>query len=151
MLSFDAGEAPRRSTSSLAGIPTVSAWRRRALETFPELRGEIEPPDTTLYDVFFRLLPWCRDAHSSGDEAVLSRIYGFAEWCARQPAEDLWNPVGVAFYEHLADSTVTLAGIPRWVARDVFEDIAELLAARIGGDKVAYLRGQYGAPRGDAR
>jgi hypothetical protein len=149
--SFDAGEAPRRSTSSLAGTFIVSAWRRRALETFPELRAEFEPPNVTLYDVFSRLIQRCRDAHNSGDDKALSRIYGFAEWCARQSAKELWNPAGVSFYEHLADSPVTLAAIPRWVARDVFEDISELLVARIGLDKVAVLRSEYGKSRGNAR
>jgi hypothetical protein len=123
----------------------VSAWRRRALETFPELRAELESRDSTIYDLFFTLLPWCRDAHTSGDVTALSRIYGFAEWCARQPAEELWNSAGVAFYEHLGDSPVTLAAIPKWVARDVFEDVAELLAARIGEEKVMHLRRQYGS------
>jgi hypothetical protein len=129
----------------------MSAWRRRALETFPELRAEFEPPETTLYGVFSRLVQWCRDAHESGDAAALSRIYGFAEWCARQSAKELWNPAGVAFYEHLADSQVTLATIPQWVARDVFEDIADLLAGRIGPDKVAILRSQYRHVGGNPR
>jgi hypothetical protein len=126
----------------------MSTWRSRALETFPELRTEIESPDATLYEIFFTLLPWCRDAHDSGNDVVLSRIYGFAEWCARQPEKELWNPAGVAFYEHLADSQVTLAAIPRWVSRGVFEDIAGLLEARIGEDKVMQLRGQYGSHSG---
>jgi hypothetical protein len=129
----------------------VSAWRKRALETFPELRTEIESPVATLYEVFFTLLMWCREAHDSGNHGVLSRIYGFAEWCARQPAKELWNPAGVAFYEHLADSRVTLDAIPMWVSRDVFEDIAGLLAARIGEDKVTQLRDQYGSHSRSAR
>jgi hypothetical protein len=121
----------------------VSAWRRRALEAFPEIRTEIETPATTLYDLFSRLVDWCCDAHNSGDEAALKRIYGFAEWCARQPQKELWNPAGVSFYEHLADSRVTLAAIPRWVAPDVFENVAELLAARVGSDEIARLRALY--------
>ena len=96
-----------------------------------------------MYEVFFTLLPWCHNAHISGDEAALSRIYGFAGWCARQPEKELWNAAGVAFYEHLTDSRVTLAAIPRWVPRDVFESVAGLLAARIGADKVADLVLQY--------
>ena len=128
----------------------MSAWRSRALETFPELRAEIESPDATLHEIFFTLLPWCRDAHHSGNDEVLSRIYGFAEWCAGQPAKELWNPAGVAFYEHLGDSQVTLTAIPKWVSREVFEDIAGLLAARIGEAKVAQLRRQYNSRSGSA-
>jgi hypothetical protein len=128
----------------------VNAWRRRAIETFPEVRTEFEPPDVTLYDVFGHLIQWCREAHNSGDDAALSRIYGFAEWCPRQSAQELWNPAGVSFYEHLADSEATLASIPKWVARDVFENVAGLLATRIGSDAVTRIRGQYGVSRGNA-
>ncbi|MCP5491752.1 MAG: hypothetical protein H7A40_01755 [Chlamydiales bacterium] len=34
---------------------------------------------------------------------MLSKIYGFAMWCAEQESKLLWNPAGVSFYEHLFD------------------------------------------------
>jgi hypothetical protein len=49
----------------------------------------------------------------------------------------------VAFYEHLADSRRTLAAMPDWVAPDIFENIAGLLAARIGDAAVAAVRSTY--------
>jgi hypothetical protein len=81
----------------------MSAWRRKAIELFPDLRSEVEDPDATIYSVFFALLPRCREAHDRDDTSELEKIYGFAEWCASQKAKDLWNSAGVAFYEHLFD------------------------------------------------
>jgi hypothetical protein len=121
----------------------MSAWRRKAVELFPDLRSEIEAPDATIYTVFFELLPRCRAAHERNDTVELKKIYGFADWCASQKAKDLWNAAGVAFYEHLADSNATLEAIPRWVRRPIFEDIAGLLEARAGAARVADLRKQY--------
>jgi hypothetical protein len=121
----------------------MSAWRRKAIELFPDLRQEIEAQDFTIYQLFFELLPRCRDAHNRGDAAELEKIYGFGDWCASQNAEDLWNAAGVAFYEHLADSRRTLEAIPHWVRRSIFEEIAGLLEARIGAERVAELRKQY--------
>jgi hypothetical protein len=121
----------------------MSTWRRRAMEVFPDLRSEIEAADATIYSVFFELLPRCRNAHARDDTCELEKIYGFADWCARQKAKDLWNAAGVAFYEHLADSNRTLESIPRWVRRAIFEDIAGLLEMRVGAERVAELRRQY--------
>ena len=56
----------------------MSVWRRRALETFPAIHAEFELADVTLYHGFVHLIRWCREAHSSGEDAALSRIYGFA-------------------------------------------------------------------------
>lgn len=121
----------------------MSAWRRKVIEFFPDLRQEIESQELTIHQVFFELLPRCREAHDRGDTAELKRIYEFADWCASQKAKDLWNAAGVAFYEHLADSKQTLEAMPKWVRRSVFENIAGLLEERVGPQRVAELRRQY--------
>jgi hypothetical protein len=61
----------------------------------------------------------------------------------KQKSKDLWNAAGVAFYEHLADSNRTLEAIPHWVSKTIFDDIAGLLEARVGPERVAQLRKQY--------
>src|SRR5438552_15545583 len=81
----------------------LAVWRRKALELFPELRSEFQRPESSIYTVFFELLPMVRQAHDGNDVDLLRRIYGFAEWCLEQTAKDLWNAAGVAFYEHLFD------------------------------------------------
>ncbi len=80
----------------------MATWRRKALSLFPSLRHEIQRPETTVYTVFF-LLPSIGEVIASGDRQFLRRMFGFAEWCAEQPAKDLWNAAGVCFYEHLFD------------------------------------------------
>jgi hypothetical protein len=121
----------------------MSAWRRKALELFPDLRSDIEDPDASVMSLFFELLPRCRDAHGRNDSEELKRIYDFADWCASQKAKELWNAAGVGFYKHLADSTHTFDAIPLWVRKQVFEDIAGLLEERVGIERVAELRRRY--------
>lgn len=125
----------------------MSAWRKRALELFPDLRSDIEPDDATIYTVFFELLPRCLEAHDRGDLEELTRIYGFAEWCFPQQAKDLWNAAAVAFYDHLGDSPVTVRAMPKWVKPDIFVDIQPLLAARIDATAFDDLRKTYGSRR----
>lgn len=81
----------------------MAVWRRRALEQFPQLRRELNGGGYTPYSLFADLKPMFRLAHDEGDNELLRRIYGFAEWCAQQKAKELWNPAGVSFYEHLFD------------------------------------------------
>jgi hypothetical protein len=96
----------------------MSAWRRKAIEAFPELRRELNSKPYSVYRLFFDLLPMARQAHADGDQDSLRRVYGFAEWCLQQRSEEPGNAAGVAFYEHLFDST----------GREYWGEIAQLLS-----------------------
>jgi hypothetical protein len=94
----------------------MAAWRRRALELFPQLRRELNDREYTVYSLFFDLLPMLRKAHDAGDTELQRRIYRFAEWCSQQSAKDLWNAAGVAFYEHLLDSLAYSEQVIPWLS-----------------------------------
>lgn len=81
----------------------MSVWRRRALESFPQLKRDLNRKDYTVYSLFFDLLVMVRAAHENEDDELLRLIYAYPEWCAQQPAKDVWNAAGVSFYEHLFD------------------------------------------------
>ena len=121
----------------------MSTWRRKAIESFPDLRHEFEQADTTIYEVFFELLPRVCDAHVRGDLEELRSIYDFAGWCFQQKADDLWNAAGVAFYEHLVDEPTTLSEIPQWLEPDVFEGCKSLFEARLEPEQFRELFERY--------
>jgi hypothetical protein len=121
----------------------MSKWRQKAIETFPDLRPEFEKPDTTIYGVFFVLLPRVRDAHKRRDNAELEHIYGYAAWCLDQKAEDLRNAAGVAFYEHLVDEPQTLQEIPRWIRADHFDLLKPLFESRLDPNQFRDLCEKY--------
>lgn len=119
----------------------MSAWRRRALEAFPDLVTELNGPGFTPYDLFAELLPRVRDAHVAGDEERLRSIYGFAAWCFGQPGGELRNAAGVAFYEHLFDSHPrTWPDVVRHLGKDVVRDVMPLWSARLPPDDLARVR-----------
>jgi hypothetical protein len=126
----------------------VSAWRRRAIEAFPDLAGELGQPGFGVYLLFDELLARVRRAHGEGDEAALDAIYGFAAWCFRQRGGGLSNAAAVGFYEHLFDShpgiwpdvlrrldTGTIRDVmPLWTAvlrRDNLERVRPLIDQRL--------------------
>lgn len=118
----------------------MSAWRRKAIELFPDRRRCFERGDATVYTVFFELLPRCIRAHELGDAEELRRIYGYAAWCHRQKAKDLWNAAGVAFYEHLADERPMRDEFHEWVEPDILEStVLPLLEWRLGKTGVAEI------------
>ena len=121
----------------------MATWRRKALELFPDLRGEIQERGSTIYTVFFALLPRLREAHRAGDAAELDAIYGYAAWCAGQNTTDLWNAAGVCFYEHLPDARQTKAAMADRIPPDVFPRVAGLLEARMEADEFAALKKQF--------
>ena len=126
----------------------VASWRRKVLTFFPDLRREAERPDFNVYSAFFELLPRVREAHQAGDTESQRRIYGFAEWCFEQPSKELWNPAGVAFYEHLFDSHRSLwPEFVRWLSPWVVEGCWGLWECRLLAEEIAEVRNLLAACR----
>src|SRR6266436_4248595 len=99
-------------------MSTMEGWRQKALETLPESRGRLEDEREVVspYALWFDVLPRGREAHRVGDDEYLARAYGLAEWCRSQPEQEIWNSVGVAFYEHLFDEPWMRPLVPRWLS-----------------------------------
>ena len=81
----------------------MSAWRRKALHLFPDLKYDLNERSFTYYLLFFELRPMVHEAHLDNNHVLLRKIYCYAEWCLRQP-NDLGNAAAVVFYEHLFQS-----------------------------------------------
>ena len=118
----------------------MAAWRRRALEYFPQLGAELQDSEYSIYMLFFDLLPMVRHAHDLGEAELARRIYEFAEWCLNQTTGDLSNAAGVAFYEHLFDSNCHRAETIRRLSPDVIATCRPLWEARLSEDEMAELR-----------
>jgi hypothetical protein len=110
----------------------VSAWRRRAIETFPELDAELRNSSETfsVYALWFELLPLVRQAHRDSDDDLLRRIYGFAEWCSEQQGE-LSNAVAVSFYEHLFDERWMRPLVVPFLTDRIVRDVTPLWESRL--------------------
>src|SRR5437764_3802833 len=109
----------------------MAAWRRRALELFPQLRQPLQRRDYSIYMLYFDLLPMVREAHDADDTALLRQIYGFAAWCLEQKAKDLSNAAGVAFYEHLFDDRRYGKQVIPWLAPGILDTCWPLWEARL--------------------
>lgn len=125
----------------------MSAWRKKAIECLPGHRLEFEQPETSIYGVFFEMLPALRTAHADRDHETLRKIYRFAEWCFRQKDKTIWNAAAVAFYEHLGDDELTFSAIPTYVKADIYKEIRPLLDARLDDEKISWLDASYGLPK----
>jgi hypothetical protein len=120
----------------------VAAWRRKALEAFPDLRRELTDKDEifSIGAPWFELLPMAKHAHEHGDQDLLERIYDLTFWCHRQ--RDLENAVAVGFYEHL------LGVMPGVVARRAGAASRRRRRGRLGPLGVEHATGEAreGAP-----
>ena len=96
----------------------------------------------SLMQFFFVLTPVVKQAHLSRDEEFLFRVHAFADWCMRQPEQEIFNPAGVAFYENLFDDRPHDEAIS-WISPTVFADIEELLGFRLGAERFAKVKAAY--------
>ncbi len=55
----------------------------------------------------------------------------------------------MCFYEHLADDPVALREMPRWVDRDIFDDVGCLLERRLTPDQFKRLARSFGQRRSE--
>jgi|SRR6187397_495448 hypothetical protein len=123
----------------------MSLWRRRAVETFPDLRRELTSADVdSTYSMWaLVLLPLAEEALARDERDLLGRIYGYAAWSMRQPDKDVSNAAGVSFYEHVFDRRQSEDWIERvveWIPDDVVEDVWPLWAERLSPSEVELLR-----------
>ena len=118
----------------------MSAWRRKALESFPQLQEDLNDGEFTVYQLYFELLPMVREAHEQGDDDSLRRIYSFAQWCFSQEEKDLWNSAVVAFYEHLFDSRKHWEQVIPWLSPAVINGCWSLWEARLEGEELNEIK-----------
>jgi hypothetical protein len=135
------GSARRRPSATCPApprtIPSVAAWRREAIETFPELRSELNNRDeiVSVYELWFALLPLARTGHRESNDDLLTRIYDYAEWCWRHGG-DLENAVAVTFYEHLFDERWMRALVVPWLSESVIRGVRPLWEARLTDEEL---------------
>jgi hypothetical protein len=120
----------------------MAVWRRKALEYFPQLRRQLNRKEYSIYLLYFDLLPMSRAAHANSNRDLLRRTYEYAEWCLRQRSEALWNPAGVAFYEHLFDrrGEVPWPEVAAWLSPFVVWMVWGLWEWRLVPDDLQALR-----------
>lgn len=110
------------SRQTLLGGMDVAVWRRKVIELFPQLRNDLNCDGSSLSEVFLELRLMLPEAHASGNDELLQRIYSFAEWCSQQPSKELWNTVGVGFYEHLFWELEDAERVAVWLSPGVVFD-----------------------------
>lgn len=117
----------------------MSVWRRKAIESFPELRSVVSDPEETFspYALWFELLPLAKKAHRASDVDLLNRIYRYAEWSFEQ--DELSNAVAVSFYEHLFDERWMRPLVPEWLSTRIVADIWPLWEARLAAEELAEI------------
>jgi hypothetical protein len=102
----------------------MAAWRKRAIESFPELRRALNDRREiwSIYAFWMELRPMVKEAHRQNRTDFLKRAYRFADWCRQQKSKDLWNSVGVSFYEHLFDEKSIRPLVIPWLNPEVVRD-----------------------------
>ena len=94
-------------------------WKRKAVELFPEIQGEISEADNPM-GLWIEIAFWFDEAYvEPRNEDFIRRVYRFEEWCLEQDegstaAEHLPTCVVTAFWEHIPTNPLAREDMPRW-------------------------------------
>lgn len=115
----------------------MAAWRRKALELFPELRGDLNPVRREYREdchlLFFDVFDMYAEAMRSADEPALRKIFDFAEWCLHQGrrAPELGNAAMTYFHQRVFDvSRRDWSDVARRLSPDVVRECRPLWKLR---------------------
>jgi hypothetical protein len=115
----------------------MSAWRREALQRFPEFRNQIERAETP-YLLWFDLTAAFHLAYDAPrNDDLIRRVYEYAKWCAEQPRSrtaenDLATCVTVTFFEHIPTKPAAAADLPKWFSKTEFVAMQKTFSYLIG-------------------
>jgi len=90
----------------------MSAWRRLALEKWPQYKLEIEMSND-VRDLWIFLNEKFIQAHYVPDPKLISEIYEYADWCLAN--EDLAQVTLLDFYESLPDDPKVREDMVHWL------------------------------------
>jgi hypothetical protein len=105
----------------------MSAWRRKALEMMPELRGDFEPvPNVMSLCILLHeklVETYSRKPH---EDDRIRRIYQYARWCLEESRSgDVATAIVVAFFEHLPKCREVRGDLHRWISRQLFDSLEQ--------------------------
>ncbi len=107
----------------------MALWRREANERLPELKQEIDTADSVM-SLWIEIGFAFEDAYRKEprDEALIARIYAFADWCVRarrndNPPYDPLSAVATCFYEKIPTIKLAREDMPRWFT---YSDVVEM-------------------------
>ena len=103
----------------------MEAWRKLAINLFPERESFYSEPEQRVWWVLQDLHDDVIKAHESNDIDLLQRIYSYTQWCYSQKdvEPEIWDAAYLTFYEHLVEHPATYADIPQRVPPEVFEEL----------------------------
>lgn len=107
----------------------MAAWRRKALEMFPDRPGMLRQPGG-VYTLLANLRNELEDSYRTDapDRDFIERAYEFAAWCfASRQNPYLRNAVAVSFYEHLPAFGPARKDLARHFTPSMWTDLQPLL------------------------
>jgi hypothetical protein len=115
-------------------------WYKKGKEVFPDIiYGDgLFHYVSSIYGLWFDLLPLTRNAHKKEDDTFLKKVYDFAEWCYFSREEGNSNAVMVSFYEDLVDNDETMRKMVKWVSMDIVKAAIGLWEFRLSKSKERY-------------
>ena len=97
----------------------MQEWKRKALESLPEIKDDILESDNPMYLWIMIVLAFDEAYEKPRNESFIKRVYDYEEWCSAQhegetAEEHLPTCVVTVFWEHIPTNQAAREDMPRW-------------------------------------
>jgi len=123
----------------------MSQWRRKAIESVPLLKPEIEEANNpmALWIEFHFQLENAYEQESSQDE-LIKQIYVYAHWCLWEARnDDIFTAVVYGFYEHVLTHKKIRQDLPNQMSRKDFLALDGYLAYHLTEEEFRVYKAQF--------
>lgn len=113
----------------------MAAWRRHAIELFPDYADFLHDKNENLAQFFMEIDIDAAIEHD--DQEFLAKVFGYAEWCLRKCYKDLGDLVIAFFYKPIFTSHKEYRHKTlKWISPWVLERISWYLEAKLDAEEM---------------
>jgi hypothetical protein len=107
----------------------MSTWRKKALESLPELRAIVQTSNSPMA-LWIELYRAFEQANKSDNLNLADRIFRYAQWSTSEEAGPLPSDAStaalLAFFEHLPADDNIRRRLPRWLSQADFQKLTDI-------------------------
>ena len=120
----------------------MSAWKKKAIELFPNLKSDIEISDSVT-EVWWLIGEKLIEAFSTNNLSYIKSVKQYIAWCSNSGNDSAYQALHCGFYEDLGTNKLFWPYIHQLINQQQFEKLKNLWKHCLSEDKINEIEGIF--------